>query len=66
MPLALTNAQLAQVMQIAGPIRPDLRGQFLVLVARSLAGRVIDDGSVYRAARDAAKSVMWNMDREAS
>ncbi len=66
MPLALTQAQLDQVMTIAGPIPPDLRGQFLVLVAESLAGCAIDDGSVYRAAREAATTVMWNVDREAS
>ncbi len=66
MPLALTQAQLDQVMLIARPIRHDLREQFLELVAQLLAGQEIDDGSVYRAARAAAKQVMWDMDREAS
>ncbi len=66
MPLALTSDQLAQVMLIAGPIRSDLRDKYLVLIAQSLAGRAIDDGSVYRAAREAAKTAMWGVDREAS
>ncbi len=43
MPLALTQAQLDQVMLIARPIRHDLREQFLELVAQLLAGQEIDE-----------------------
>jgi len=64
-PLALTQAQLDQVMRTAGPIPPYLRGDYLELVARALAGCEIDDGAVYRACRDAAKVVMWNVVRDA-
>jgi hypothetical protein len=64
MPLALTSSQLAQVMQIASPIPPDLREEYLLLVARSLSGRHFGDGDVYRACADAAKAVMWNVVKE--
>jgi hypothetical protein len=49
MPLALTQTQLDQVMRIAQPIPPDLRDEYLLLVARSLCGRNFGDGEVYRA-----------------
>jgi hypothetical protein len=65
MPLALTQTQLDQVMGIAQHIPPDLRGAYLELVASHLAGVEVDNGSVYRACALAAKSVMWNVAREA-
>ena len=65
MPLQLTTAQLSQVMGVAQPIPPDLRGEYLSLVATSLAGRKFDDGDVYRACAAAVKTVMWNVEREA-
>lgn len=64
-PLALTSEQLAQVMAVAQPIPPGLRDAYLELVARSLSGREFGDGDVYRACAAAAKSVMWNVAREA-
>jgi hypothetical protein len=63
-PLALTSEQLAQVMAVA-QIPPGLRDAYLELVARSLSGREFGDGDVYRACAAAAKSVMWNVAREA-
>jgi hypothetical protein len=63
-PLALSQSQLDQVMQTAGPIPPDLRDAYLLLVARTLSGRDFDDGDVYRACTAAAKSVMWDVARE--
>ena len=63
-PLQLTGAQLSQVMVVAQPLL-DLRGEYLTLVATSLAGRTFDDGDVYRACAAAVKTVMWNVDREA-
>jgi hypothetical protein len=60
MPLALTQAQLDQVMRTAGPIPPDLRERYLELIAQSLSGRSFGDGDVYRACADAAKVVLWN------
>jgi hypothetical protein len=64
-PLALTQPQLAQVMRIAQPIPPDLRDEYLVRVAQALSGRDFGDGDVYRACAAAAKSVMWNVAKEA-
>jgi hypothetical protein len=66
MPLALTQAQLDQVMRLATPIPPGLRAEYLVQVARSLSGRSFGDGDVYRACAAAAKSVMWHVTKEAS
>jgi hypothetical protein len=64
MPLALTQSQLDQVMQIAQPIPPDVREDYLLLVAQALAGRKFGDGDVYRACAAAAKQVMWNVVEE--
>jgi hypothetical protein len=60
-PLALTQAQLDQVMLTARPIPPDLRERYLELVAQALAGRDVGDGEVYRACRSAAKVITWNV-----
>jgi hypothetical protein len=63
-PLKLTQEQLEQVMRIAGPIPPDLRGGYLQRVADILRGTEFGDGEVYRACRDAAKIVMWDVVRD--
>ena len=57
-PLRLTTAQLDQVMRAARPLPLFLRGEYLALVARLLAGRDFGDGDVYRVCRVAAKQVM--------
>ena len=57
-PLRLTTAQLDQVMRTAQPLPLFLRGEYLALVARLLAGRDFGDGDVYRVCRVAAKQVM--------
>jgi hypothetical protein len=59
-PLALTQAQLDQVMRTAQPIPPDLCHEYLALVAQALAGRDVGDGDVFRACAAAAKTLMWN------
>jgi hypothetical protein len=65
-PVRLSQAQLDQVMRTAQPIPPDLRKEYLVLVARSPSGRDFGDGDVYRECATAAKTVMWNVAKEAS
>ena len=65
MPLALTQTQVDQVMRTAQPIPPDLRDQFLVLVAQALSGHDFGDGDVYRACAAAGKAAMWNVAKEA-
>jgi hypothetical protein len=60
-PLALTQAQMDTVLQLARPIPVGLRQRYLELVASALAGREIGDGEVFRAARAAAKIVTWDL-----
>jgi len=48
-PLALTDAELNQIMRYAGPLHPRLRRAFVERVAYELRGRVIGDGLVHRA-----------------
>src|SRR5262249_36325220 len=62
-PLRLTDEQLNQVMRTAAPIPLHLRDDYLRRVADQLRGLEFGDGEVYRACREAAKAVMWNMQR---
>src|SRR5262245_43190858 len=62
-PLRLTDEQLEQVMRTAAPIPPELRDEYLQLVADQLRGPEFGDGEVYRVCRAAAKAVMWSMQR---
>jgi hypothetical protein len=48
-PLALTDAQLTQVMRHAAVLHPHLRRVFVEHVAYELRGQPIGDGAVYRA-----------------
>ena len=60
--LALTDAQLDQVMRIAGAIPQDRRGEYLQRVADQLRGRDFGDGDVFRACATARKATMWSVD----
>jgi hypothetical protein len=62
-PLRLTDEQLNQVMRTAAPIPPDRRDEYLRRVAEQLRGPEFGDGEVYCACRDAAKAVMWSLQR---
>src|SRR5215468_3079823 len=62
-PPRLTDEQLNQVMRTAAPIPLDLRDEYLRRVADQLRGPAFGDGEVYRACREPAKAVMWNMQR---
>jgi hypothetical protein len=57
-PLALTDEQLAAVRELAEPIPPHKRDEFLRLVADNLAGTLIGDGDVQRAAAAAQREVL--------
>jgi len=48
-PLALTSAQLAEIMMRAKTLRRYLRGRYLEIVAAELSGKEIGDGTVSRA-----------------
>jgi hypothetical protein len=50
-PLALTDAQLDQIVRCAAPSHPELRRVFVEHVAYALRGKVIGDGAVYLACR---------------
>jgi len=52
MPLALTDAQLDQVMRCAAPLHPRVRRLFVEHVAHRLRGKTLDDGEVFRACRE--------------
>jgi hypothetical protein len=64
-PLALTQAQLDEVMLMARPIPRDLRALFLQMVAQRLPAHP-GDGQVFKVAAAAQKEVLWNVQREAS
>jgi hypothetical protein len=52
-PLALTDAQMTTVMQLARPLSPDQRTAFVELLAVNLNGhREIGDGALYQVCRD--------------
>jgi hypothetical protein len=52
-PLALTDAQITIVMQLARPLSPDQRTAFVELLVAKLNGhREIGDGALYQVCRD--------------
>jgi hypothetical protein len=57
-PLRLSQAQLDEVMQTASALPPDLRGQFLQMVADHLPADP-GDGHVYLACKHAAKEIRF-------
>ena len=60
--LALTDAQLDQVMRTAAAIPQDRRDEYLQRVADLLRGRDFGDGDVFRACAAARKATMWSVD----
>jgi hypothetical protein len=52
-PLALSDSQIATVMQLSRPLLPDQRVTFVELLATRLNGhREIGDGALYQLCRD--------------
>ena len=51
-PLALTDAQLDQVLAYAQPLDPEDRGKFLTEVAQKLNGHEVGDGILARVCAD--------------
>ena len=47
-PLALTDAELDQIMRYAGPLHPRVRRAFIEHVANRLRGKTLGDGLVHR------------------
>jgi hypothetical protein len=54
--IALSDDQLDAVMRAAAPLAPADRGRFLEAVAARLRGRVIGDGVVYLAIKEAQRA----------
>jgi hypothetical protein len=63
-PLALTEAQLNQIMQTASALPLNQRDQFLRVVAGLLPPEP-GDGEVFRACREALRVMRWDSMREA-
>ena len=66
-PIALSDAELAEVMQAARLVPHDLRQAYLEQVAAELRGReILGDGVVHRVAFAVARTITWDADRAAS
>ena len=66
MPVALTDAQLRELMQAAQLVALDLRNAFLQQVAARLRGKDLGDGLVHRVAYEVARSITWDAERAAA
>ena len=66
MPVALTDAQLRELMQAAQLVPLDLRNAFLQQVAARLRGKDLGDGLVHRVAYEVARSITWDAERAAA
>jgi hypothetical protein len=64
-PIALTDAELAEVRQAALTVPLDLRGVFLQQLAEALAGKVLGTGIVHRIAYAIARDITWTAGRTA-
>jgi hypothetical protein len=51
-PIALSDEALTMLFQLAEPLSPSDRGEFLECVAQRLQGREIGDGVIARVARE--------------
>ena len=57
-PLALSDAQITTVMQLARPLLPNQRTAFLEMLATKLRGRTdLGDGALYRLCRELQQEV---------
>jgi hypothetical protein len=66
-PIALTDSELAEVIQAARLVPFDLRQAFLERVAAELRGRkILGDGVVHRVAFAVARTLAWDAERAAS
>ena len=66
MPIALTDAELAEVLAAARTVPLDLRQSFLEQLAMELRGRELGDGLVHRVAHDVARRILWDTERMAA
>ena len=58
MPLALTDAQMTELMAVGRHVPRHLRDQYLQMVAALLQGREVGDADVWRACHAAATRVV--------
>ena len=63
MPVALTDAQLRELMQAAQLVPLDLRNVFLERVAVRLRGQDLGDGLVHRVSYEEARAICWDVER---
>jgi hypothetical protein len=56
--IRFTDAQIATLRELAAPLAPWQRREFLEIVAERLAGTEIGDGSVHAAALAAQREVL--------
>jgi hypothetical protein len=58
-PLALTDAQITSIMQLARPLQPAQRRIFVEMIAARLNGqREIGDGMLYQICRELQRQVL--------
>jgi len=65
MPIALTDAQMREVMAAARLVPTHLRSAFLEQLAAELRDREIGDGLVHRLAHDVVRRISWDSERTA-
>jgi hypothetical protein len=64
-PIALTDAQMRELLQAAATIPFELRDGYLTRVAARLRGLDIGDGTVHRVAYEVAREMIWAAGRRA-
>jgi hypothetical protein len=64
-PIALTDAQMRELMQAASTIPFELRDGYLTRVAAKLQGQDVGDGTVHRVAYEVAREMIWDAGRTA-
>jgi len=65
-PIALSDAELAEVMAAAHLVPVDLRQAFLEKVAVRLRGEDLGPGLVHRVAFEIARGIAWDAERAAA
>ena len=65
-PIALSDAELAEVMQAARVVPHDLRQAYLEQVAVQLRGKDLGPGLVHRVAFEVARGIAWDSERAAA
>jgi hypothetical protein len=64
--IALTDAELHELMQAAQLVPLDLRDVFLERVAAKLKGKTIGAGLMHRIAHETARTISWDAELSAA